>query len=118
MHRLLAALERIMEPPEFNLKTKSTDKDDDKSSKHDSRTKSSVLTPPTSSRSSLIARQKNLQLKQLTMPRKSRGFFSDDKSLDSEIQDLTFELKKLAEEKKIPEDSLPSGARRDCRDLI
>ncbi|XP_057324313.1 uncharacterized protein LOC130666982 [Microplitis mediator] len=118
MHRLLAALERIMEPPEFNLKTKTTDKDDDKSSKHDSRTKSSALTPPTSSRSSLIARQKNLQLKQLTMPRRSRGFFSDDKSLDSEIQDLTFEFKKLAEDRKIPE-NLPSDARRqDCRDSI
>ncbi|CAD6221334.1 GSCOCG00005153001-RA-CDS [Cotesia congregata] len=108
MHRLLAALERIMEPPELNIKSKSRDKDGDKSSKR----KSLV-----SSRSSITSRQKNLQLKQLTMAKRSPEFLGDDKSLDQEIKDLTFEIKKLAKD-YLPAENLSAEERHDCRDEI
>ncbi|KAH0541126.1 hypothetical protein KQX54_021105 [Cotesia glomerata] len=113
MHRLLAALERIMEPPELNIKSKSQDKDGDKSSKR----KSLVSTLPTSSRSSITSRQKNLQLKQLTMAKRSPEFLGNDKSLDQEIKDLAFEIKKLAKD-YLPAENLSTEERHDCRDEI
>ncbi|XP_034936726.1 LOW QUALITY PROTEIN: uncharacterized protein [Chelonus insularis] len=110
MHRLLAALERIMVRSEMSLQPKSKDK----STLHTRQIK------PSSSISSVdFMKVKKLQLKELTMPRRYREFSMEDyKSMeDLNISNLTFKMNKSSQD-NAPKETVATDDNHDCRDEI